>query len=274
MSLNRIVTLNFIVLLISAVLYDWFNDMPFWIYIVLAVSYIIIHSAGSVILCMQFFLPVKYKGNVESNAIAITFDDGPVAGKTEKILEILKRHNAQATFFCIGNRVDGNPDLVKRMYNEGHLLGNHSYWHGKTFDLQSSTKIEKELRDTDDALKKAIGITPRFFRPPYGVTNPMVANAVKRGGYETIGWSVRSFDTITHNSSALMKRVTKSLKAGDIILFHDYCDVTIEILPALLDHIAKLGLKIVRADELLKERAYVEEIIFHKIAEVQRITKN
>ncbi len=234
--------------------------MPFWIYIILILSYLIIHIAGSIFLSMQFFLPAKFKGRAESNAIAITFDDGPVPGKTEKILEILSQHKIHASFFCIGNRVDDHPALVKRIYNEGHLLANHSYWHGKTFDLQSSLKIEKELMDTDVALKKTIGLTPRFFRPPYGVTNPMVARAVKKRGYETIGWSVRSFDTIIHDSSALMKRVTKSLKAGDMILFHDYCEVTIEILPALLDHINKLGLKIVRVDELLNERAYVEEL--------------
>jgi peptidoglycan/xylan/chitin deacetylase (PgdA/CDA1 family) len=259
MSLNRIVTFGFIVLLISAMLYDWYNDMPFWIYVVLILSYLIIHIAGSFNLSMRFFLPVKYKGKPESNAIAITFDDGPVPGKTEKILEILSQYKVLATFFCIGNRIDKHPALVKRIYNEGHLLANHTYWHGKTFDLQSSAKIEKELLDTDVALKKAVGLTPRFFRPPYGVTNPMVASAVKQRGYETIGWSVRSFDTITQDSSVLMKRVTKSLKAGDMILFHDYCDVTIEILPALLEHINKLGLKIVRADELLNEKAYVEE---------------
>nr|HPM31138.1 hypothetical protein [Chryseolinea sp.] len=78
---------------------------------------------------------------------------------------------------------------------------------------------------------------------------------------ETIGWSVRSFDTVIKDSNTLMKRVTKSLKGGDMILLHDYCDVTIAILPALLDHINKLGLKIVRADELLNERAYVEDAI-------------
>lgn len=264
MSLNKIVTFSFIVLLGSAILYDWYNDFPFWIYIIVILSYLIIHIAGSVILSMRFFLPVKYKGKPESNAIAITFDDGPVPGKTEKILEILNRHQVQATFFCIGHRIDDHPALVKRIYNEGHLLANHSYWHGKTFDLQASAKIEKELLDTDVAMKKAIGLTPRFFRPPYGVTNPMVASAVKQRGYETIGWSVRSFDTIIHDSGALMKRVTKSLKGGDMILFHDYCDVTIEILPALLDHIAKLGLKIVRADELLNEKAYVEEYTLPK----------
>jgi peptidoglycan-N-acetylglucosamine deacetylase len=259
MPLNRIITLRFIVLLTSAMIYDWYTEMPLWIYIILIVSYLIIHIAGSIILSMQFFLPVKCKGKAESNAIAITFDDGPVPGKTEKILEILSQHKVLASFFCIGNRIEEHPDLVKRIHNEGHLLANHSYWHGKTFDFQSSSKIIKELMDTDVALKNTIGLTPRFFRPPYGVTNPMVASAVKQRGYETIGWSVRSFDTVIHDSSALMKRVIKSLRAGDMILFHDYCDVTIEILPALLDHIHTLGLKIVRADELLNEKGYVEE---------------
>ncbi len=259
MSLNKVVTNSFIALLGSVMLYDCFNAVPHWIYIVIIVLYLILHIAGSIILSMRFFLPVRYKGDSQSTSIAITFDDGPFAGKTEKILEILNRHRAHATFFCIGNRVDQHPALVKRIHDEGHLLGNHSYWHGKTFDLQSSTKIEQELIDTDSALKKAAGVTPRFFRPPYGVTNPMVADAVKLRGYETIGWSVRSFDTMSNDSNALLKRVTKSLKGGDIILFHDHCDVTIEILPALLEYIHKLGLKIVRADQLLNEPGYVEE---------------
>lgn len=261
MSLNRLVTIGFIALLISAIAYDAYSSMPFWVYSILILCYLVVHAAGSIILSMQFFLPVKYKGSSQSQSIAITFDDGPIPGKTERILEILRKYQVRATFFCIGNRIDKNTALVKRIHDEGHLLGNHSYWHGKTFDLQSSSKIEKELSDTDLALKKAIGITPRFFRPPYGVTNPMVARAVKHRKYETIGWSVRSFDTITPNSGALMKRITKSLKSGDMILLHDYCDVTISILPALLEHINKLGLKIVRADELLNEKAYVEELI-------------
>jgi peptidoglycan/xylan/chitin deacetylase (PgdA/CDA1 family) len=254
------VTFSFVVLLGAVILYDWYSTTPLWVYIVLIISYIIIHTVGSIVLSMRFFLPVKYKGMVESNSIAITFDDGPIPGKTEKILEILNQHKTPATFFCIGHRVDHYPTLVKNIHDAGHLIGNHSYWHGKLFDLQSSSKIKKELVDTDSSIKKAIGNTPLFFRPPYGVTNPMVASAVKQQGYKTIGWSVRSFDTITPDPVALMKRVTKSLKGGDIILLHDYCDVTIKILPDLLDHIAKLGLKIVRVDELLNERGYVERL--------------
>ena len=125
------------------------------------------------------------------------------------------------------------------------------------FDLQSADKISKELRDTDKAIEKVIHKKPNFFRPPYGVTNPMVATAVKKGGYKTIGWTVRSFDTMTKNGNVLLDRITKSLKGGDVILFHDYSAATVEILPAFLEEVTKLGLKIVRVDELLKEKAYV-----------------
>jgi peptidoglycan/xylan/chitin deacetylase (PgdA/CDA1 family) len=88
--------------------------------------------------------------------------------------------------------------------------------------LASGATIGKELDDTDHAIYKTIGAKPAFFRPPYGVTNPMVASAVERGGYKTIGWSIRSFDTVIKDSKVLMERITGSLKGGDVILLHDY----------------------------------------------------
>lgn len=220
------------------------------------IIYLNIQAYGAIVLSAQFFLPVKFQGQVESKKIAITFDDGPIPVMTEKILDILNSYKVPAAFFCIGNRVADYPVLTKRIHEAGHLIGNHSYWHGAMFDLQSPQKITKELEETDIAIQKAIGKKPNFFRPPYGVTNPMVAKAVKKGGYKTIGWSIRSFDTVTKDGEALMQRITKSLKGGDVILFHDYSKATLEILPAFLDHVAKLGLKIVRVDELLKEKAY------------------
>ena len=136
------------------------------------------------------------------------------------------------------------------------MIGNHSYWHKATFDLQTAGKIGKELSDTDESIQQAIGVKPNLFRPPYGVTNPMVARAVKKAGYTTIGWSVRSFDTVIKDGVVLKKRITRSLKGGDVILLHDYSNTTLEILPALLDHISSVGLKIVRVDELLNQKAY------------------
>jgi peptidoglycan/xylan/chitin deacetylase (PgdA/CDA1 family) len=143
------------------------------------------------------------------------------------------------------------------VYEQGHLVGNHTFYHGKLFDLKSAGKMSEELTRTDEAIEKTIGVRPRFFRPPYGVTNPNLASAIRKGNYVTMGWSVRSFDTITPDTEKLFNRVTKQLKGGDVILFHDYCESTIAILPRLLEHVNNIGLKVVRLDALLNENAYV-----------------
>lgn len=246
----------FIIFIVVLLLMDRTQDLPIWSYGLVILGYLVVQVYGTTVMSAQFFMPAKCKAD-SANNIALTFDDGPVPGKTEKILEILESRNAPAAFFCIGNRVSDNPALTKRVFDAGHLIGNHSYWHRATFDLQTSDSIGKELRDTDEAIQQAIGVKPNFFRPPYGVTNPMVANAVRKGGYTTIGWSVRSFDTVIRDGEVLKKRITRSLKGGDVILLHDYSNTTLEILPALLDHIASIGLKIVRVDELLNQKAYV-----------------
>jgi peptidoglycan-N-acetylglucosamine deacetylase len=230
--------------------------ISFVAYLVVAVLYLMINTYGALVLSAQFFIPSKFKGDISSGAIAITFDDGPVPAKTENILKVLKSYKVSAAFFCIGHRVADNPMLAKKIHDSGHLLGNHSYWHKNTFDLQSTEKIEQELITTNKAIEQAIGLKPNLFRPPFGVTNPMVAKAITQGGFKTIGWSIRSFDTVSRNREALLKRVTQSIKGGDIILFHDYCDMTLDILPEFLDYVFSRGLKIVRVDELLNEKAY------------------
>jgi peptidoglycan/xylan/chitin deacetylase (PgdA/CDA1 family) len=252
----KTVNITFFILLILLVVFDQRAPLPFFTFVILISIYLIILVYGSAVLSIQFFLPVTWRGEVRSNAVALTFDDGPIPGNTEKILEILKLYKIQAAFFCIGNRIADHPDLAKRIHEDGHLLGNHSYWHRVTFDLQTARKIEQELIDTDDVIQRSVGIKPNFFRPPFGVSNPMVAKAVKKRGYRTIGWSVRSMDTLGKNSSIVLDRVTKSVKGGDIILLHDYSSVTLEVLPALLDHVLKVGLKIVRLDILLNEKPY------------------
>ena len=252
-SVNILCGAALVILIVVDRMYDIHS---FW-YWILVLLYLSIVAYGSSVLSAQFFLPVSYQGSEASNSVALTFDDGPIAGRTEEILRILESHSVSAAFFCIGNRVDANPELTKRIHDSGHLIGNHSYWHRPTFDLQSGATIKDELTNTDNAILKAIGVKPALFRPPYGVTNPMVAWAVKKGGYKAIGWSVRSFDTVIKDTNVLMKRITRSLKGGDVILLHDYSNSTLEILPDLLNHIKKVGLKIVRVDQLLNENAYV-----------------
>jgi peptidoglycan-N-acetylglucosamine deacetylase len=254
MSKYYIVSTIFLVLLISSLIIDGAVDVPLWWYVILVVFYSVLCAIGSIVLSLGFFTSVISHG--EQKGVAISFDDGPVQGKTDKILDILKQFDVTAAFFCIGNRVAANSALTKRITEEGHLIGNHSYYHRATFDLQSSTMIGKELSDTDIEIHKATGLRPRLFRPPYGVTNPMVAKAVRRRNYKVIGWTIRSFDTVISDPDKLFRRVTEPLKNGDIILFHDHCDSTLSILPNVLEHIHKSGLKVVRIDQLINEKAY------------------
>lgn len=253
---NRAVNIVFITVLVSLAIVDFFIALSPWIYVGLVLIYVAVQTYGSIILSAGFFIDVKSSGNREENKVAITFDDGPIPGKTDKILDLLKDRQVKAAFFCIGHKVKTNPDLMKRIVDEGHLVGNHSYWHGKTFDLQTPSRISRELVETNDEIRRGVDRFPNFFRPPYGVTNPMVASAIRKNGFITIGWSLRSFDTVISNVDKLQQRLLSRLRPGDIVLFHDYSDSTIQVLPSFIDHISKVGLKIVRVDELVNEKPY------------------
>lgn len=255
----KTVNIAFAVLLAIILVADWMTDVSIWIYAAAALIYFGIVFYGTVTVSAQFFTPILCMGRPDSGAIAITFDDGPLPGKTDSIAGILKKFQVKAAFFCIGKRAEENPELVKLLHSEGHLISNHSYFHSSTFDLQSTTKMDAELESTDITVQKILGVKPRFFRPPYGVMNPNLARAIQKRKYTTIGWTVRSFDTVINDKVKLLRRVTCKLKAGDIVLFHDYCDVTIEILPDFLEYVKNVGLKIVRVDELLNEKPYVSQ---------------
>ncbi|NJM26056.1 MAG: polysaccharide deacetylase family protein, partial [Bacteroidia bacterium] len=108
----------------------------------LTVIYLSILFYGVVTPSAAFFIPVKWRGDRSGDAIAITFDDGPQAGHTDKVMDVLARHNVQAAFFCIGNNVLRHPDLARQLHDAGHLVSNHSFTHSSTFDLQSAGIME------------------------------------------------------------------------------------------------------------------------------------
>lgn len=226
-----------------------------YLIIFLLISFLIKFYASSSIGSQYYVRAICY-GNKDSNAIALTFDDGPVPDRTNRILDILKEKNVPAAFFCIGNRVDENQEILKRIDTEGHLIGNHSYYHKKTFPVQSLAAIAGELTKTDQSIETVIKKKPAYFRPPFGVTNPVVAGGVLYTGHAVIGWNVRSLDAVIKNKKRLWKRITHNLGAGDIVLFHDYAELTVEILPEYIDHIRKSGLKIVRLDDLIGIKPY------------------
>lgn len=253
---NKTVNIAAIALLMALITVQITIGLSSWYYALLLFVFTALKAYGSATLSAQFFIKTTCQGGRESGAVAITFDDGPLPGMTDQILNLLNSYQVKATFFCIGKRVVANPEILKKIHEQNHLIGNHSFLHGHLFSLQPAGKIYEELRLTDEAIEKVIQTKPRFFRPPYGVTNPNVAQAILKGNYITTGWSIRSMDTVIKDEEKLFQSVTKKLRAGDVILFHDFSETTVAVLPRVIDHIFKSGLKVVRLDELLNEKPY------------------
>jgi peptidoglycan/xylan/chitin deacetylase (PgdA/CDA1 family) len=229
---------------------------PWWAFVLLLLAYSGLLVWGSMSVKSGFFMQVVCEAVITEKLVALTFDDGPQLQYTPEILDILKEHDVPAAFFCIGKNIADNSSLLQRIDQEGHIAGNHSYSHHFWFDMFSAKKMLAELQLTDDTVEKTIGKRPHLFRPPYGVTNPNLKKATEKGKYVSIGWNIRSLDTVAKEPSALLKRITPFLKPGAIILLHDSMAVTVQTLPVLIDHIRKEGYRIERIDKLLNIPAY------------------
>ncbi|MRG46041.1 polysaccharide deacetylase family protein [Chitinophaga sp. SYP-B3965] len=234
----------------------WLPATPIWpVFLILGVS-IAFLIWGSTQVNSNFYFEVKCKAQTQEKIVALSFDDGPMENYTPQILEILQQHNVPAAFFCIGHRVEKAPGLLKQIHEEGHLIGNHTYSHHALFDLYPAKKMENDLDMADQAITDATGLKPRLFRPPYGVTNPMLERALSHGKYISVGWSIRSMDTVIKDEAKLLAKVTKDVQPGDIFLFHDTCAITVKILPALIKEMKERGFAFKRIDELLNVPAY------------------
>ena len=186
----------------------------------------------------------------------MTFDDGPHPIYTPKVLELLKKHRAKASFFLIGENLKKHPYLVERILDEGHSIGNHSFTHSKTIDFKGKARWLKEIEETDLEIQKITGKKPKFFRPPYGVTTPHLADALEKTGHLTIGWNQRTYDTILRNPKKILSKLRKNLKAGDIVLLHDSHENIIPILEHLLPEVERKNLSFVTINELINEEPY------------------
>ncbi|MCX6306963.1 MAG: polysaccharide deacetylase family protein [Bacteroidetes bacterium] len=222
----------------------------------LVAGYLGISFAMAFLPCSNFHHPVICRGRTGEKSVSITFDDGPDPVKTPVILEVLKKHGARATFFCIGGNLAGNETLLKKMIAEGHLPGNHSFSHSRWFDLFSADKIRAELLETDRMISEITGKTPCFFRPPFGVVNPMVSRALKNMHWQAVCWDIRSFDTMNPDPQKIKHKILRRLQPGSIILLHDATTFTAHHLDELLSAIADAGYKVVPLDSLLKLPAY------------------
>lgn len=255
LNFNNITAL-FVVLLITLIGIHLFYGFSYYVFILLFVLYGSTLFYGSYNVRSNFYVKTVSSAKTLSKQIAISFDDGPAPAYTPQILQILKDHEVKAAFFCIGKRIRENENLLKQVHEDGHIIGNHSYSHDLWFDLFSSRKMSEDLKMMSETMQKAIGLKPKLFRPPYGVTNPNLKKAIRQGNYISIGWNIRSMDTVIKDAQKLLLKVTGSLKPGAVVLFHDTSKSTLDILSTFIQQAKEMGYEIVRLDKLLNLEPY------------------
>jgi len=167
------------------------------------------------------FGPVLNRLPAGSNAVAITFDDGPNPDATPRILDVLREQGVSATFFVLGRHAERWPGLVRRMTEEGHQLGNHGYWHRKLHRRLPSYVRDDLTRGTEAIVQASGGVRPRVFRAPHGFRNPWVTPIAASLGQRTIGWSLGVWDSARPGASEIARRALNGLHAGSILLLHD-----------------------------------------------------
>lgn len=224
-------------------------------YIVLIIILLCLFIYASANINSGVYIKTLCSIKTKDKIVAVSFDDGPTS-VTPLILDVLKEKQVKAVFFCVGKQIKENSGILKRIDQEGHLIGNHSYTHHLWFDLFPAKKIIKELTDVDEQIMKITGKKINLFRPPYGVTNPGIRKAVKIMNYITIGWSLRSKDTVIKDPERLMKRLKKNLRPGAVILFHDKNPDHIVVLKDFLNYLSLQGYQVIGLDELFNIKAY------------------
>lgn len=189
--------------------------------------------------------------HVDGPYIAFTYDDGPHATNTPRLLEMLKQRGIKATFFCVGQCVAEYPEIAKRIVEEGHEIANHS-WSHPLLSKMNEASVREQIEKTHQAIKQATGVEPKIFRPPYGgftLRQRQWANAVF--GYKTVLWDVDTLDWQHHNPAKTESIALSQTRSGSIILTHDIHKTTIDAMPTLLDALLAKGFKFVTVSELI-----------------------
>ena len=170
--------------------------------------------------CSSFFLPIICRGTDGSKGVALTFDDGPSPESTPILLDLLTKHDLQATFFVIGEKASAHPELIRSILRHGHSIGNHSLRHDPLLMLRRPKTVQTDIH-TARKILQGFGIEPHFFRPPAGVTNPHLEKVLNREGLIAVNYSCRAFDRGNRNINNLAEKILARLQPGDIIMLHD-----------------------------------------------------
>ena len=185
----------------------------------------------------------------EASRVAITFDDGPSSTCTPVLLDGLKERGVKATFFLIGENVEKNPELVKRLYKEGHLIGNHTYHHVE-ITMVSNEVAYQEIMDADDAIYSITGKHTEYMRPPFGLWQRSLELDLE---VMPVMWTIDPLDWTTENVDEIVNKVVTEAEENDIILLHDYYDSSVKAALQIVDQLKERGFTFVTVEELLLE---------------------
>lgn len=183
--------------------------------------------------------------------VSLTFDDGPDPAVTPRVLDLLDRYQAKASFFCVGEKLAAHPEVAKEIVRRGHGIENHSLRHSHAFALYGFSRIGRELASTQAIVSAVSGRVPLFFRAPMGLRSPLLDPVLARCGLRCVSWTRRGLDTVDRNPQRVLRRLAGALEAGDILLLHDGGSartksgepVVLEVLPRLLESIQAKGLR-------------------------------
>jgi peptidoglycan/xylan/chitin deacetylase (PgdA/CDA1 family) len=240
------------------------NDI--WIILICAICLVGLYIYVWSIPSLQLFGPAILRGSGNGNRIALTFDDGPCAGYTEPILDILRERGVKATFFVCGQNVERSPEILRRVQAEGHTIGNHGYSHPFPF-FHSRAFFARQIDLTQEAIEKATGKRPKLFRPPFGARWLGLHPVLKARGLCLVNWSETAYDWKL-GTEGIVREALKNLVPGSIILLHDGRNAcppetvdrsqTVKALPAILDGAMKAGFTFVSLEELLAKESGAE----------------
>jgi peptidoglycan/xylan/chitin deacetylase (PgdA/CDA1 family) len=233
-------TLLFLLGVIAFFIFKDNYQLSYWYLSGLLFIFLVIQSLGAYFIQFNFHLTSINSLAIAEKKVLLTFDDGPHNPNTTKVLEVLKKYDVKALFFIIGKNIEGNETILKQIVADGHQLANHSYSHAFWFDVWSTKKVTADLVACQQLINPYQS-SPQLFRPPYGVTNPNIAKAVKTLKLQSIGWNIRSYDTSTNDIEKITQRILSQLKPGAIILLHDRLKYMPQLLEKLIPAIKEKG---------------------------------
>jgi peptidoglycan/xylan/chitin deacetylase (PgdA/CDA1 family) len=212
---------------------------------------------SNIILQQRYPETIVLRGAQTENKVALTFDDGPDPRFTPQILDVLKENNVKATFFLMGPRAESYPDLVKRIKDEGHIIGNHTYWHPNLVEVGDMGTLQTEVTKAENKLANLVGYRTKLFRAPYGFLYNELVEKLQNMNYTVVGWSVDSLDWQEAPPETIMYNVVSNVHPGAIILMHDGAEWngdrtnTIKSIRLIIPSLKKQGLGFETVPELL-----------------------